>query len=190
MDDRTEATRQLDLPFTWSPAADNQFGTLLLSRLPIRSAESIRLPVAGRAQGRSVLRAMLYARGGQPVTVLATHLQHRNDPAAIAARAHEIEVVLDRWGGAPRTLVIGDLNPRMGDPPLPARHPGELPEIRAFLDAGFATTQRLTDCSEPTSGRTCSDFVFSTRDLRRAPTTVLGDDTFDHRPVSTMVTVG
>jgi hypothetical protein len=44
--------RQLGVPYRWAPAADRQFGTLLLTRLPILGSGVIRLPVAGRSQGR------------------------------------------------------------------------------------------------------------------------------------------
>ncbi len=177
-------SRRLDLPFVWGPAADNQFGTLVLSRLPIRAASLQELPVAGPSQGRSVVRAELDVAGGEPLTLLATHLQHRNDAAAMEARQQEIERIIGEWNGARRTLLVGDLNPRQGDPPAyPARRPGEFAEIRALLDAGFTTAQDLAACSQPTSGRNCSDFILVSPDLHQTVSVTAEDGPFDHRPV-------
>ena len=86
----------------------------------------------------------------------------------MAARLQEIDLIIREWSGARRTLLVGDLNPRQGDPPdYPARRPGEFAEIRAFLDAGFTTAHDLAACSEPTSGRNCTDFVLVSPDLTR-----------------------
>lgn len=183
-------SRHLDLPFVWGPAADQQFGTVVFSRLPIVSTRVRKLPVAGRAQGRSLVQAVLDVGGGQRLTVLATHLQHRNDESSVAARMQEIEVIVGQWSRAPRTILVGDFNPRQGDPPrYPLRRPGEFPEVRAILDAGFGTAQDLTECSQPTSASNCSDFVFATADIDQQ-VQVLQDVTgFDHRPVMSTIHV-
>ena len=167
-------SRRLDLPFVWGPAADNQFGTLVLSRLPIIESSVDDLPVAG-GQDRSVVRAELQVAGGEPLILLATHLQHRNDESAMEARMRQIDLIIREWSGARRTLLVGDLNPRQGDPPdYPARRPGEFEEIRAFLDAGFTTAHDLANCSEPTSGRNCTDFVLVSPDLHQEVSVVGG----------------
>ena len=184
-------SRRLDLPFVWGPTADNQFGNLVLSRLPIVSTDVEKLPVEGRSQGRSLVRATLRLGDGNDLTLLATHLQHRNDPASMAARMEEIDVVVRRWDRAPRTLLVGDFNPRQGDPPdYPVRVPGVFTEVRAILDAGFTTAQDLTSCSEPTSGRNCSDFVFVTPDLQQEVTVLADGGPFDHRPVVSTIRTG
>jgi endonuclease/exonuclease/phosphatase family metal-dependent hydrolase len=183
-------SRHLDLPFVWGPAADQQFGTVVFSRLPIVSSRVRKLPVAGRAQGRSLVQTVVDLGGGQRLTVLATHLQHRNDESSMAARMKEIDVIVGQWARAHRTVLVGDFNPRQGDPPrYPPRRPGEFPEVRAILDAGFATAQDLTECSQPTSASNCSDFVFATADIDQQ-VHVLQDVTgFDHRPVMSAIQV-
>jgi len=181
-------SRRLGLPFVWGPAADNQFGTLVLSRLPVTSVRLVRLPVAGSAQRRSAVRATLDLGRGRHLVVLATHLQHHNDQASMAARMREIDLVLREWGGAGPAILVGDLNPRQGDPPgYPPRHPGEFAEVRALLAAGFVTAQDLAACPHPTSGRNCSDFVLVTPDLDQRAEVVNGVTSFDHRPVVSAV---
>ena len=181
-------SRRLDLPFAWGPAAGRQFGTLVLSRLPILSTDVVKLPVAGRSQGRSLLHTTLDLGDGERLTLLGTHLQHRNDEPSMTARLREIQIVLAEWGRAPRTVVVGDLNPRQGEPPrYPPRRPGAFPEIRAFLDAGFTAAQDLDTCSQPTSSHNCSDFVLVTPDLRQEVTVLSAVDHFDHRPVRSVI---
>ncbi len=181
-------SRRLDLPFVWGPAAGNQFGTLVLSRLPIIESSVDDLPVAGRAQDRSIVRAELEVAGGEPLILLATHLQHRNDESAMAARMRQIDLIIREWSGARRTLLVGDLNPRQGDPPdYPVRRPGEFEEIRAFLDGGFTTAHDLAACSEPTSGRNCTDFVLVSPDLHQEVSVPTEDGAFDHRPVMSTI---
>ncbi|MDQ3643204.1 MAG: hypothetical protein M3450_17495, partial [Actinomycetota bacterium] len=183
-------SRHLDMPFVWGPAADQQFGTVVFSRLPIISTQVRKLPVAGRAQGRSLVQAVLDLGDGQRLTVLATHLQHRNDESSMAARMHEIDVIIGQWARAPRTILVGDFNPRQGDPPrYPLRRPGEFPEIRAILESGFRTDQDLTDCSQPTSARNCSDFVFVTADIDQQVRVLQDVTDFDHRPVMSTIHV-
>lgn len=181
-------SRRLHLPFAWGPAADHQFGTLVLSRLPILATHVVRLPVAGRSQGRSLLHATLDLGEGRRLTLLATHLQHRNDEASMTARLREIRLILAEWMGARRTVLVGDLNPRQGEPPqYPIRRPGAFPEIRALLDAGFTAAQDLDTCSQPTAGRNCSDFVLVTPDLHQEVTVLSGVEHFDHRPVRSVI---
>jgi endonuclease/exonuclease/phosphatase family metal-dependent hydrolase len=108
----------------------------------------------------------------------------------MAARMQEIDVIVGQWSRAPRTILVGDFNPRQADPPrYPLRRPGEFPEVRAILDAGFGTAQDLAECSQPTSASNCSDFVFATADIDQQ-VHVLQDVTgFDHRPVMSTIQV-
>ena len=180
--------RRLDRHVAWAGAASQQFGNLVLSRFPIESTEVIELPTTGRAQGRSLLRADLAVGDGTTFTVLATHLQHRNDPESMAKRMEEIDIVIAAWGGKPATILAGDLNPAQGDPPdYPPRRPGEFVEIARLLDAGLTTGAELDACTIPTAGRNCSDYIFVSPDLEQH-TYVVGELFGDHRMlVSTVV---
>lgn len=188
LDLATWLSRRLGLDFVWGGAADQQFGNVVLSRLPIVDSSVTALPVAGDSQGRSLLRAELALGDGENLTILGTHLQHRNDPSSRSARMEEIQMILDQWEGAPRTVLVGDLNPRQGDPPAyPSRVPRDFDEIRAILDAGFTTAQNLERCDTPTSKRNCSDFIFVTPDLHETTFEVGPSSVSDHRPVTVSV---
>jgi endonuclease/exonuclease/phosphatase family metal-dependent hydrolase len=183
-------SRRLHLRFTWGGAADGQFGNLVLSRLPIVHSRVLSLPVAGRSQGRSLVRAELDLGSGRRLTLLATHLQHQNNDESVAARRREVDVILKEWGGAPRTVLAGDLNPRQGDPPAyPQRQPGQFEEVRSLLDAGLTTAQDLTACTKPTSNRNCSDYILVTPDLAEETIAVGDIELSDHRPVVATIRV-
>jgi endonuclease/exonuclease/phosphatase family metal-dependent hydrolase len=174
-------SHRLDLPFRWAGAASASFGNLVLSRLPVQASELLALPTAPGAQGRSALRVTL-GTGGAPVHVVATHLQHRNDAKAMAARLQELDWIVERWGATPRTIVVGDLNPEQGDPPAYSeRRPIQFPEIGVLLRAGMSTAADLTSCAAPTSGRNCSDYVFVTGDLHEQALSVVAAGATDHR---------
>jgi len=181
LDLATWMSRRLGLNAVWGPAASQQAGNLLLSRYPVVEGEVVTLPKAGRSMGRSLVYAVLDRGEGETLEVLATHLQHRNDPASMEARLEEIDRILHYWDGAPVTVLAGDLNPMQGDPPeYPVRRPGEFEEIAMLLDAGFTTAANLEACDPPTSNDNCSDYILVGPDLTQESLTV-ADLFADHR---------
>ena len=181
LDLATWMSRRLGLNAVWGAAASQQAGNLLLTRYPVVEGEVVTLPKAGRSMGRSLVHATLERGGGGTLNVLATHLQHRNDPASMEARLEEIDRILHYWDGAPVTVLVGDLNPMQGDPPeYPVRRPGEFEEIAMLLDAGFTTAANLEACDRPTSNDNCSDYILVGPDLTQQSLTV-GDLFADHR---------
>ena len=138
--------------------------------------------------GRSLVSAVLERGEGETVEVLATHLQHRNDPASMEARLEEIDRILEHWDEAPTTVLVGDLNPKQGDPPeYPVRRPGEFEEIAILLEAGFTTAANLEACDPPTSNDNCSDYILVGPDLTQESLAVA--DLFgDHRMIVADIT--
>ncbi len=176
-------SRRLGLNAVWGEAASQQAGNLLLSRYQIVTSEIVTLPKAGRSMGRSLVCAELNRGGDETLEVLATHLQHRNDPASMEARLEEVGRILEYWDGAPATVLAGDLNPKQGDPPeYPVRRPGEFEEIARLLEAGFTTAANLEACDPPTSNNNCSDYILVSPDLTEQSLTV-ADLFADHRMV-------
>jgi hypothetical protein len=58
-----------------APAADDQFGNVILSALPIREAHGVFLPKPTSAMRRSFLRSVIDIGGGHSVTVVEAHLE-------------------------------------------------------------------------------------------------------------------
>jgi len=188
LDLATWLSRRLALNAVWGEAASPQAGNLVLSRYPVAASEVVALPKAGRSMGRSLVSAVLERGEGETVEVLATHLQHRNDPASMEARLEEIDRILEHWDEAPTTVLVGDLNPKQGDPPeYPVRRPGEFEEIAILLEAGFTTAANLEACDPPTSNDNCSDYILVGPDLTQESLAVA--DLFgDHRMIVADIT--
>jgi endonuclease/exonuclease/phosphatase family metal-dependent hydrolase len=174
--------RRLGMATVWSPAADAQFGNVVLSRLPISDARVVDLGKTAGTQARSFAVATLDVGDGQPVTVLGGHLQNGDDPAIHDERAASYRTILDAWGGRPRTILLGDLNT------YPREVPPGWPELNLPLDAGLRTTQDVDRCTAPTSNQNCPDWIFTSADLPVAPVEIVVDRP-DHRPIAATVTI-
>jgi hypothetical protein len=103
--------RRLGMHLIWGPAADNQSGNAVLSRLPIRSSGYGRLPQAGDAPVPGYVWARVETGGGRSVDVWSTRLTD----AAGQDRARELQAarLLAVWGGGPRTIIAVSMNERV-----------------------------------------------------------------------------
>ena len=172
--------RELGLPYVWVPAADHQFGNVVFSQVPVRSAEIIDLPHATGRMKRSAVVARVGPVAGRIVTVIGTHLQEGEAPDRVQARIDELHTILRAAGDGVRTVITGDLN---SDPASP--------ELQVLLDAGYRTTQPTQTCTLKTSNRNCVDWILVGPDLAQDKVRAVPTDTFDHRPlVSTIHTEG
>jgi endonuclease/exonuclease/phosphatase family metal-dependent hydrolase len=180
-DDASWLSYQLHMPFAWAPAADGQFGNLLLSRFPILRTDAVLLPYGAGPQHRSYLRVELDVGGGRVLTVIGTHLQ--NTPGT-STRRDQIRAVLDAWGKAPFTLIAGDMNTQ----------PTEA-DIEAFARSGLTSAQDATGHRKESTARDPNhpgdrvDWIFGTRDLRFGEFAIVHSEASDHLPVAVSVTL-
>jgi endonuclease/exonuclease/phosphatase family metal-dependent hydrolase len=138
-------SRRLGMRYEWAPAADDQFGNLILSRFTMSDAEILRLPYGEGPQHRSALRVLVGTGPGAPVQVIGVHLQNGDVPAT---REDQIEAVLAAWPHDPGTVIAGDLN----------MQPTES-NVTLFVDAGFASAQDDATIGDP-DGSTARDPLF------------------------------
>jgi endonuclease/exonuclease/phosphatase family metal-dependent hydrolase len=175
------------------PAADRQFVNMLITRVDISSVHGVQLPQGAGSMRRSAIVAEVPHPDG-PITVIATHLQHRNTVAGIEARELELEAIIEVWAEAPRTILLGDFNVDNrsapdGGPKLLVSEEHQF-TLQPLIDVGFVTTQPTERCTQPTSNDNCSDYVLVTPDLRLDPPVEVLDPAAvgDHRPVVGIVT--
>ncbi|MCA9903621.1 MAG: endonuclease/exonuclease/phosphatase family protein [Anaerolineae bacterium] len=109
-------------------AADRQFGNAILSRVPILERGSGLLPRNDEMGQRNYVRIVVDV-GGEPVTIISTHLDHQRREN----RLPQVASLIDLWAGAPRTIIGGDLNSKP-----------DSAEIQALLDAGLVDAQAVT----------------------------------------------
>ncbi len=165
--------RDLGMTFHWGPAADGQFGNLLLSRLPVTNVQTGQLPFGQGPMMRSYLKATV---GG--VDLLTTHLTHKkqNTPT----RLDQIESVLTQEPD----VVAGDLNfwPTWSEPLAFAR--GGM--FSAQDAAGYPPV--WTSPGAPATNRV--DWIFGTPKVVFSQFEVLSKVTAsDHLPLVTTVSL-
>ncbi|WP_144127825.1 endonuclease/exonuclease/phosphatase family protein [Catellatospora sichuanensis] len=175
-------SRELGMPFVWSPAADGQFGNLLLTRLPVSGVRTGLLPYGQGPMWRSYLKATLTLHGGRSLDVVTAHLTHRkpNTPTRLA----QIDELVAQVNPAAPTLVAGDFN-----------FWPSWPEQREFTGAGWVSAQDATGhgaaWTSPTDRPTNRvDWVFGSPQLAFTDFAVLDQVTAsDHFPVLATVTL-
>ncbi|WP_329258584.1 endonuclease/exonuclease/phosphatase [Actinoallomurus sp. NBC_01490] len=106
--------RRLGMRLVWGPAADQQFGNAVLSRLPVRASGTGRLPVGAGPQARGYVWARIDAGGGRTADVWSVDVQHGADRTR--TRLAEIGSLLQAWSGAPHTVIAGNLDAASGRP--------------------------------------------------------------------------
>lgn len=171
---------RLGLPYVYAPAADDQFGNAILSRLPVLDGRAVPLPQAGGTMVRSSVWAVVDLGGGERLTVIGTHLHDR--PEDVATRLAQVAVLLERWGGAPRTVLAGDFN---AEP--------DSPEIARVREAGLVSAQEAAGTDLPTwpswDPVEHIDYVFATRDLAFSAPVRPERTASDHLPLAVTVSL-
>lgn len=169
-------SRRLAMPYHWAPAADGQFGNALLTRLPVSGVHTERFPFVQGPMERSYLSATLHLADGSELRVINAHFQHRKENTP--TRLVHTEVLLERWDGAPHTIIAGDFNfwPSWEEP-------------QRFAAAGFRSAQ--DEVGDPTAFTVPSDdpdnrvdWIFGTPDLLFTDFQILaGVTNADHLPL-------
>ncbi len=169
-------SRRLDMPYVFgSNYQDGQYGNAILSRYPIVEWENTHY-INNTTETRGALRAVIQTPAGE-VTFYATHLDHISGENN--ARLEQVTELLAMWGGAGRTVILGDLNA------VP-----DTPEIQALYAAGFVDALLATGQVDaftfwdpiPTPGRRI-DYIFLTPDMNVGNAWVPQTRASDHLPV-------
>src|SRR5690625_557108 len=166
----------LDMTAAWSPAADGQFGNVVLSKWPISNIQAQRLPYGAGPQKRSFVSATI-AHPGSDVRVTSTHLQHRSGNAY--TRLEQVDALLEHVTASDNgavTVLGGDFNAEPNSLEIETlteagwistidaagnsaqnTHPAADPTVR--IDWMFAGTGLKLDDSEVVNGSTASDHL-------------------------------
>lgn len=175
----------LDMEAAWAPAADRQFGNVVLSKWPVSDVSAYRLPYGDGPQNRSFVSATI-AHPTSDVRVTSTHLQHRADNAD--TRLSQVSALLERVtaddnGGL--AILAGDFNA------IP-----DSDEIAPVLDAGWVSAiDAAGDATQNThpshAPEVRIDWLFSGPGLQALDARVLTQHTpSDHLPLVADFTLG
>jgi endonuclease/exonuclease/phosphatase family metal-dependent hydrolase len=164
------------LRYAWAPAADGQFGNLVLSRFPIVQARAVPLPYGAGPQHRSFVQVTLDVGGGRQATVVGAHLETK---AGTDTRAKQIRAILADVGEQDRTIIAGDMN----------MQPTDVADVALFEQAGFKSAQDTTGHSSLSSSRDPNfpgdrpDWIFGSRDLTFSRFSIPPSTASDHLPL-------
>jgi hypothetical protein len=172
--------RRLRMHLIWGPAADNQFGNAVLTRLPVRSSGSGRLPQAGGAQVPGYVWARIEVGRGRTVDVWSTRLDDAAGPGLIQAAK-----LMTAWGGGPRTVIAASTRA--------AGAPGAGGALDRVLDgtglrnASAASLASGPDATGTGTGERTSEWILGTDDVLFADANVAWPGAPGRRPVTTAV---
>jgi endonuclease/exonuclease/phosphatase family metal-dependent hydrolase len=175
-------SRALAMPYVWSPAADGQFGNVIMSSLPMSDVETGQLPYGAGPQRRSYAAAMVELPSGRHLSVMTAHLQDHTDNHR--TRLDQIQVMLRHWHHASPAVIAGDFNAMPG-----------WPEITAFFNAGLVSAQDSTGHAGMLSSPTVApkyrpDWIFGTSDVSFTGFSMPATGASDHFPLVTSVHLG
>jgi endonuclease/exonuclease/phosphatase family metal-dependent hydrolase len=167
------------MPYVYAPAADRQFGNVVLSRLPILWSKGVFLPQIDGAQRRSYLLAEIDIGQGRSVTVIDAHLEGEDrDHAA------QVKRLLAAWGGSPHTVIAGDMNMQPDDP-----------DRARFDESGLISAQDsagqggVSTAAEPRFPGDRVDWIFGPADLSLSEFHIGRTRASDHLPLAVTVMV-
>lgn len=172
--------RRLNMSYAWSPAADSEFGNLLLSRYPIVSSQAVPLPYVDGPQHRSFVVANIDIGSGNLVRVIGAHLESNT------ARTHhaQVQAMLAHVGSQQPTIIAGDMNMQPTEPDVPL-----------FAQAGFHSAQdstgnsALSSATNPNFPGDRVDWIFGTKDVSFSGFNIVAADASDHRPLEVTATL-
>ena len=175
-------SQRLAMPYVWGPASDDVWGNAVLSRYPLSGAETRAMPNNDELiLQRSYTTVMADLGAGESLRIIATHLHSwRQDSDK---RIPQIQAVLEAWGGAPGTVILGDLN---AEP--------DAPEMQLLRDAGLVDAFVAAEAQGPGTTTLSGtpprriDYIWITEDLEASDFSTGESRASDHRPVT--VTVG
>lgn len=181
VDEAEWLSRRLRMGYVWSPAADGQFGNVILSRLPMSDVDTGKLPQGAGSMVRSYAAATVELSGGGEIRVMTTHLQHRdNTPTRLA----QLDELLKAWDRTLPAIITGDFNAQPG-----------WPEIAKVIEAGLVSAQDQAGqssllTSSTRQPRSRIDWIFGTPDLSFADFVRPDVRTSDHFPLATTIRLG
>ena len=174
-------SQRLDMDYAWGPAADSVWGNAVLSRYPIVNYENFEMPNNdAMLLDRAYMRVEVDVGDLTPLNVIATHFHHIGEDGEL--RVQQSEAVLEGWGGAVRTVLIGDLNAVPSDPEMVMLTDAGL--LDSFVDAGRPGSGATSPAEEP---RRRIDYVWTSPDLRSTDYSTADSQASDHLPVTVTV---
>jgi endonuclease/exonuclease/phosphatase family metal-dependent hydrolase len=182
LDMLTWLSQRLELPYVYGPTAGPLWGNAILTRYPILEWGEVDLPPRDLLILRGFLWARLAVGDDEELLVINTHYHHPEEDTAI--RVRQTEVILDFWDGKNRTVILGDLNTRLGEEPLETLSKAGLADAidLAGVEPGFTTP--------PEKPQHRIDYIWVSMDLSVRDAVIPQSLASDHLPVVATIAPG
>jgi endonuclease/exonuclease/phosphatase family metal-dependent hydrolase len=171
-------SQRLDMPYVAGPTEGLLWGNAVLSRFPIVSSETAPLPPESLLFRRGYTVAEIDI-GSSTMRLIDTHLHHIAEDSEI--RQEQVPPLIEAWGGAPRTVILGDFNATP-----------DSPEMRMLADAGLidvsamiGPTPRFTFYSADPDQQI--DYIWTSDDLEFTDFVIPQSTASDHLPLVTTI---
>ena len=179
LDMLTWLSQRLDMPYVFGPATGPLWGNAIISRYPIMEYTYHELPPRDQPLLRSFIAATINTGNGTRLHIIATHFHHIEEDTDI--RQLQAKTVLDFWGNADHTVLLGDLNADPDGPEMEMLRQGGL--VDAAVAAGG--TPAYTSTSDNPDRRI--DYIWISSDLRVSSVLVPVSKASDHLPVIAVI---
>ncbi|RMI39985.1 endonuclease/exonuclease/phosphatase family protein, partial [Streptomyces triticirhizae] len=168
--------RRLDVTSVWAPGADDRFGNLILTSLPVVDRETRELPRAGGDMDRSFASVTVRLTDGETARVVGTHLHGGSSPAP---RLAQLGPLLGETADDPTAVLAGDLNARP-----------DSREIETLEAAGLRSAQ--DEAGDPSLDTAVSpprrvDWIFGASEVAFGDFELIETTASDHLPLAVTV---
>jgi endonuclease/exonuclease/phosphatase family metal-dependent hydrolase len=173
-------SQRLDMPYVYGPTEGLQWGNAIFSRYPIASLELGSLPPESLRLRRGYMLAEIET-GAKNLQILNTHLHNVDEDSE--TRQEQVPVLIDVWNGAPRTLLVGDLNATPDSVEMIMLAEAGLSDVGGIIgpDPGYTFYSADLDSR--------IDYFWTSPDLVPALYAVRQTTASDHLPLATTITI-
>ena len=173
-------SQRLNMASISGPTADPQWGNAILTRFPVAEFRSGSLPPDSLLLRRGYILAEIRTGAGN-LRLIATHLHHIEDEGPI--REQQVPVLINAWGGAPRTVLMGDFNATPADPEIQALYQAGLLDVSAEIGPLPSYTYYSTHPEKQL------DYIWASPDLRFSDFEIPQTTASDHLPLVTTIVI-
>ena len=174
-------SQRLDMEYVSGPTADSLWGNAVLSRYPIINSETLEMPNNSDIDiDRGFIFAEIDVGGSSPLRIITTHLHAGEEEGEY--RIPQAEALIDFWGGASDTVLLGDFNGRPGDSEIMLL--GDAGFKDAFIESG-AEGNGYTSRSDDPHQRI--DYIWISPDLQASDFSIPQSQASDHFPIAVTI---
>jgi len=173
-------SQRLDLPYVYGPTEGLLWGNAILSRYPVVSEVAYPLPPDSSRLHRGYLIAEIDI-GQELIQIMDTHLHHIEADSEI--RQEQVPVLIEGWDGAPRSILMGDLNATPDSPEMILLAAAGLVNVTAEIgpDPSFTYYSANPDNQ--------IDYIWISPDLIPLESRIPQSTASDHLPIVGVITV-